>query len=121
MENYTHEQLIKLRKEAMEAKRKKFLEESKKRLMKIISTKIRTTFIGALAAFEEDLGFLWGHGKEGQLTKGESEYEAIWQDVRRKVLTLGNNQIRSIEDELVQNTVEWNRYHLDLRVVNNEE
>lgn len=116
MDNYTHDQLIRLRKEAGEARKKRYLEESKKRLFKIVSTKIRTAFVGALAAFEEELGFLWGYDKDGPLTPAEKEYAEIWENVRSKVLTLGNNQIRSVENELGNNTVEWNRYHLDLAV-----
>ena len=44
----------KIRKENQE----KYLENSKDRLGKIITTKIRTSFIGALSQFEENFGFL---------------------------------------------------------------
>ena len=38
-------------------------ENSKKRLLNNIKKKFDTTIIGSLAAFEEEFGYLWGHGK----------------------------------------------------------
>jgi hypothetical protein len=39
---------------------KKYEDDSKARLKKIISTKLRTSFIGALSSFEETFGRIWG-------------------------------------------------------------
>lgn len=121
MEGYTHEEMVKLKKQAREAKQKHLLEESKKRLFKIIKTKITTSFIGAINAFEEEFGFLWAHGEDRPLTREEEDFAQSWEDVRSRILTTGNNQIRAIETELDLHTVEWNRYHVDFRVVQNKE
>ncbi len=43
---------------AKEARKQKFLESSRRRLDKIVSTKITTTFIGAIATFEEVFGLM---------------------------------------------------------------
>ena len=40
-----------------------YKENSKKRLLNNIKKKFDTTIIGSLAAFEEEFGYLWGHGK----------------------------------------------------------
>jgi hypothetical protein len=39
-------------------------EVSKKRLNNNLKKKFDTTTIGSLSAFEENFGFLWGHGKK---------------------------------------------------------
>lgn len=91
----------------------RYLEESKKRLEKIIEKKIKTTFIGAIAAFEETFGKLWGIDKdEEDLTDKEIQYNNLWELVRTKILNNGNNQIRAIKNELEHNTIKWNRYTL---------
>ena len=57
----------------------RYYSHSKKRFIKVMGTKFKTTMIGALAAFEENFGDLWGHGKsEQELTPEEKEYREIW-------------------------------------------
>ena len=55
-------QISALRAKARTLNEEKYLEASRKRLSAIIEKKIRTSFIGAIAAFEEVLGELWGVG-----------------------------------------------------------
>ena len=64
IETLDHHAMKELRRKSKEAKREKFLEESRKRLDKIMTTKIRTAFIGAIDAFEQSFGFLWGQDKK---------------------------------------------------------
>ena len=60
-----------------------YRENSKKRLLNNIKKKFDTTIIGSLAAFEEEFGYLWGHGKHySELTDKESELRDMWNDVR---------------------------------------
>ena len=54
--NLSFMQLKQMAAKAKEAKQQYFLDMSKKRLEKVIATKIRTTFIGAIANFEESFG-----------------------------------------------------------------
>jgi len=103
------------------AKEELFLEQSRKRLDSIISKKVRTTFIGALAAFEEEFGFLWGHGlPDNQLTDEHKDMLVLWNQARTNVLNNGNTQLRAVRDEIFNQTIRWNRHHIDF-VVNTKE
>lgn len=111
------EQLKNLANKAKLSKEQQYLEASRQRLDKIISTKIRTTFIGALSSFEEAFGALWGAGKdEDELSVEELAYRNLWIEVRTKVLNNGNNQLRAAQTEIANNVIKWNRYHIDFTV-----
>ncbi len=100
-------------------KGQRYNESSKKQLLKIIETKLKTSFIAPLSYFEEQFGYLWGHGKkESDLTPEELNFRAFWNAIRTNVLNNGNNQIRAIHNELVQYTVTWNRYNLPIKLGN---
>jgi hypothetical protein len=102
---------------AKEARTAMYLEQSRNRLDKIVSTKIRTSFIGALAAFEEAFGFLWGKGKdEADLTPQERSMFELWIQARTRALNNGNTQLRAAQTEIANHVVSWNRYHMTLPV-----
>jgi hypothetical protein len=102
-----------MRQAANDARQANFAEESRKRLDKIISTKMNTTFIGALAAFEKHFGLLWGASKkESERTDEEKQLYQIWQNVRTEVLNNGNNQLRALRNELQNHSISWNRHNL---------
>lgn len=110
-------QMRALAKRASEAREQRFTDSSRKRLDKIVSTKIRTSFIGALAAFEEHYGFLWGKDKDPTtLTTAEKDMLALWTETRTQVLNNGNAQIRAAQTEIANHVIKWNRYHIDLPV-----
>lgn len=88
---------------------KEFAEVSKTRLFKILDTKLRTTFIGDLNAFEQEFSDLW---------RNDEKLRKIWQIIRKKILDNGNNTIRAVEKELRQYTVYWTGEHLDFRIKN---
>ena len=95
----------------------RYQEQSAKRLGTIIETKLKTSFIGALSQFEQEFGYLWGHGKgQDELTDEELKMRIKWEKVRNNVLNNGNNQIRAIQNELTQYTVKWNRYQYNISV-----
>lgn len=91
-----------------EARRQKYLDACRKRLANIAEIKIKTSFIGALDAFEKEFGDLWGFG-EPQTDK-EQEYYDKWQIARTNVLNNGNNQLRALLNDISNNIIEWNRY-----------
>lgn len=103
-----------LKKRAKEVSEQKYLDASKKRLEKIIGTKIRTAFIGALAAFEEEFGFLWGHDIDGPVTDEQKDLAQIWENVRTQILNNGNHQLRAAKQELENHLIKWNRYQYTL-------
>lgn len=88
---------------------KDYQKKSKERLEKIATKKVTTTMIGALSSFEEEFGHLWGQGKTS-LSANEELMRNIWNEVRKKILDTGNNQIKNLKEEFSQYTIEWNRY-----------
>ena len=95
---------------------KKYKQDSKDRLSKILKKKIQTTMIGALSSIEENFGFLW-KSESGQLTKDQEIMKDLYQKVRSEILDKGNNQARNIDAELAQYEVEWQRYSMQIPVV----
>jgi septation ring formation regulator EzrA len=91
----------------MDAKKEKYLKDSKDRLLKIAIKKIQTTMIGALSAFEE---------KFRSTIERSPEFRELYNEARQRILDNGNHQIRNLETELEQYTVEWNRYQYILPV-----
>lgn len=121
MENLNNSQTKILMDKARKARQEKFLESSRKRLDKIVGTKIKTTFIGSIAAFEEEFGFLWGHGIDDELTNEQENMRDLWNKVRTRILNNGNNQIRAASNEIDNHLVHWNRYNIQFNKWNNSE
>ena len=119
-----YDNVEKLREIVREKNRKKYEEESLRRLSSIIAKKLQTTFIGAISAIEEGLGYIWGHNKpSGQLDETQRMLAEIWAKVRTDILNNGNNQLRAIKHELDTYTVFWNRYKIEIkpRKINEED
>lgn len=93
----------------------KYKDNSKKRLLDIVAKKFKTTMIGSLAKFEENFGFLWGHGKN-ELTEQEAEFRKIWDNTRTEVLNNGNNQLRAAQDEIANHSMAWDGYKTEFIV-----
>lgn len=116
MDNTPLKKYMTMKRKSQEASQDRYIEESRKRLDKIISTKLNTTFIGALAAFEKNFGFLWGHTKKDiDRTEEEKQLYLIWESVRTEVLNNGNNQLRALRNELQNHNISWNRHTLVLK------
>jgi hypothetical protein len=91
--------------------RKQQEETAKRRFAKILETKLKTTMIGSISAFEKLFGSLWGNGKDiRELNQSELKWYELWQNVRTTILNNGNNQLRALMEELQQYTLEWNKY-----------
>jgi len=112
-----HFQMKALKERLREAAQERFLDESRKRLDKIMSQKMRTTFIGAIAVFEEVFGFMWGHQlPEEELTDQQKMMKDLWEEARTRILNKSNNQLRAVRSELNNHMVHWNRHHVDFAV-----
>ena len=96
---------------------KKYKEESKDRLSKVLKKKIETTMIGALSSIEEHLGFLWKNDNNKPLTSDQEFMKGLYNKIRSEILDRGNNQSRNIDAELSHYDIEWLRYSLHLPVV----
>jgi transcription termination factor Rho len=105
-----------LKKKMQEENQQRYLDESKKRLSKIVETKLKTAFIGALSNFEQEFGFLWGHGQKSDPTEEQEFIKEIWERTRTSVLNNGNNQIRAVRSEIANHSIEWQRYRTELPV-----
>jgi len=82
-------------------------------IKRIADSYLRTTFIGAIATFEEMFGFMWGHGKINK-TPEEQELFALWQECRKRILDKGNNNIRLTKqsiDNIVPQSVTFIQKH----------
>jgi len=94
-----------------------FEENSKDRLINQIGKKLQTTMIGALAGFENEFGYLWGHGLPyGQLTQDQKECRKVWNCVRTKILDDGNSNLRAIKSEISQYDIKWKRFVTNFNV-----
>lgn len=89
----------------------RYEDESRKRLGRIIDKKIMTSFIGAVAKFEEFFGHLWGHGLslDQELSESENRNLELWNECRNEVLNNGNSQKRALQTELLLYTIKMNR------------
>lgn len=113
----SHGQMKALSSKMKSAREERYMEQSRRRLDKIVSTKVRTAFIGALAAFEEEFGFLWGQDTpEDQLTEEQANMRELWIRARTNVLNNGNTQLRAVRNEIANQTIKWNRHHIDFQV-----
>jgi hypothetical protein len=78
---------------------------SRARLHRVMTTKMRTSFIGALSAVEQSFGELWRSSKD----VNSDRWRQVWETCRGLILNNGNTQLRAVESELLQYTVGWNR------------
>lgn len=91
--------------------------DSAARLRSILRKKVTTSFVGAIAKFEEKFGRLWGHGLSlDECSDKQREFRVIWQQCRTEVFDLGNTQLGGLDSELRQYQVVWNRYQTQFRV-----
>lgn len=81
----------------------RYKEQSKDRLINLMTKFINTTMIGSIAAIEKHLN---------NETLSENEF----QRVRQEILDNGNKQRRAMMDELSRYDVEWLRYTMKLPV-----
>lgn len=122
MDAKDHLELLNKLRDKEAAKAAKYNEDSKERLNKIATTKVKTTMIGALSIIEKHFGFLWGLDENGkdtgrELSPAERHMKDLYEEVvRSEILDLGNSQIRNMTAEIQQYNVEWKRYHLQLPV-----
>lgn len=77
----------------------------------ILTKRFQTTMIGALFAFEETFGHLWGQNKdENDLTNSELDFLDRWDLVRNQILNNGNGQLRKAISDLTKLNGQL-RYH----------
>lgn len=89
----------------------KMQEGSKQRLKKIVGKNFQTVMIGAIAAFEDGFGYLWGNGLHyNELTDEQKEFREIWEDVRNRVLDLGHQKKNGSLEEISHHTITWDLY-----------
>lgn len=81
----------------------------KNRLTKVIENRIVTTMIGALAAIEEGFADMW-----------DRDHADAFQDVRKRILDLGNQQNRKMAEDLDNYDVKWNKFSIQMPVIRRE-
>lgn len=79
-------------------------------------TRITTTMIGAIAAIEEVFGHLWGRDKEPRdRTERELAMDDLREEVRARILDLGNDQARAFAEDLQRFDVRRITYQYSFR------
>ncbi len=119
--NLSHYQMAAVHQKQKKIKDAKYKEKSKKRLSNIITTKMKTSFIGAISACESSFGFLWGHGiSDDKLTDEQRAMRDIWEEARAQILDNGNSQLRASINEINNYDINWNRYQIDFKIEEQE-
>ena len=99
----SHYQLLAASQKKKEENKDRYMQKSKKRLSNIITTKVKTSFIGSISACENHFGILWGHGKNDEELDDN-----------------GNTQLRAAMNEIEDYTISWNRYSIKMPVKDQE-
>lgn len=74
---------------------------SKEQLKAVLTKHMKTVMIGSVCAIEQDYGELWGSDvDEKDLSEDHIAEFKLWQEVRKRILDLGNLHIRKCLDEL---------------------
>lgn len=90
---------------------------SKERLISNIQKRFKTTFVGAISAFEEAFGERWGgRAPDSELSDEEYHNRKVWENVRNDIFNKGNNQMRAALSEISEYTVSKNDYVTNLRI-----
>lgn len=77
------------------------------RLRNLLSKKMNTMMIGFIEECEKCFGASWGHGLDySECTDEQLDKRAIWKICRNNILYFGNKQIRAVQQELEDYTVE---------------
>jgi hypothetical protein len=70
-----------------------------------LEKRFQTTMIGAIYAFEETFGYLWGYDKDDhELTESEKRFMIKWENTRNNILNNGNHQMRSAIKDLYKSS-----------------
>ena len=96
-------------KEEEKEKEELLKKDSKVKLQKTISSKMKTSFIGSLSAIEEAFGELWGLDDDVELNGSQLKWQKIWENCRTTILNNGNSQLRAIDSELKNYQVIFNK------------
>ena len=90
----------------------KYSEQSREKLKEIVIKYMKTIMIGALHDMEQNLGVVWGHGKdESELTDNQKKGRKMWEAARESVLDRGNLKIAHFISEISRYDVTWNKYY----------
>lgn len=107
-----HSKLRRANQQNSTCEKEKLKNSSKKKLQKIIETKMKTLMIGAIAKIEGFFGEkVWGFDlPESECSNEQLDMELIWEQLRDEILNLGNKQIRAAMSELDLYDVVWTGY-----------
>lgn len=87
-----------------------------------LTKRFQTTMIGAIYAFEEDFGYLWGFDKDDhELTESEKRFRLRWENTRNNILNNGNHQLRSAIKDFSRNESNNSYYKYKFYPRNNRE
>lgn len=73
---------------------------NKNRLRQSVVTRLKTSFIFAIAEIEDKFGHLWNPDSQDDEVEGPEYYKSLFLELRKRVLDNGNAQIRAFEKDL---------------------
>ena len=91
--------IVRKRKEFEELEKEEKKEADREILSENVVKSIKTSFIGAIAAFETNFGHMWGHGKL-RITPEQQKLKDEWMKARKEILDKGNDQIKLARNEV---------------------
>jgi hypothetical protein len=115
MDKYEMTRLIQVKKQE-DIVKEESIQRSRDKLRALVSKRIRTTMIGALAAVEENLKEYWTPEDGEDATPEQERLYSMFQQIRSVILDNGNNQIRLLEQDIDNFTVEARKYHMEFRL-----
>lgn len=97
-----YDNLRKIREQINQGQKQTRQEYAKGLLEDIISTRLKTSFIFAIAEFERVFGYLWGQDVQdkSKLTESQLQFLPLFKALRKSVLDNGNDQIREMDEDL---------------------
>lgn len=112
MNDDLHNKLSRAASQSIRYTDEKLKDSSKKKLRKVMETKMKTLMIGAIAKIESFFGEkVWGFNlSEDECSNEQLDNELIWEQLRDEILNLGNKQIRAAMSELDLYDVVWTGY-----------
>jgi len=79
-------------------------------------TKVKTTMVGSIAAFEDKFSFLWAGEEDNTKTK----IKALFMRAREEAFDLGNEQIKKLKAEFKKYDVERKKFTMKFFVEDNK-
>lgn len=112
----SYERVIRDRKTNKQEKQNEIKHKAKQRLVRAITKKFQTCFIGSVDSVEHHFGVLWGKDQKETKTSFQLKVAKRWQELRTEMLDKGNSQLRAMLKELEEYDIDWIGHNLEIEI-----